>query len=433
MNMKLYKLFEEYSRERVITQFYKLFDKYKNEIEEEFDDIQEFLHFLEDNVDPQQGSENINTVLFWLSRGVIDFDDIINGIKFPVHNDTEYQTFTLYNLFLIHSSLKQTLPPELKDLRKIKNRISLLEAISHIFELWKTKEEQQKDVAKGEGAQIYTGKNGTRFYESYDTKHACYIGKGSLWCTATTKSRNYYEYFRFAGYRVITMIPKNPDSFGREKYQFNLFSYIEAGLTTPIYPQIVVFNYVNNPVNIGTLRTEIFEDFIEFLFKQFKYELQAKIEQEGVDDSLEQFYNESLHKMINYDSRTTLLSIQKLITFAKDSKVSFSDNLIEKFKIWCMNQNNYKNTFTKVKSDLSILGTCYYILLRIEDLDYDSIPKIKKLAPDPTLHSAMAYAITYNDLASFLQILNDALMTDAKLWDKTGIWKEVLDDIIRIQ
>lgn len=266
----------EYNRETIKQQFSKFLEKNKDEIIEHFGSIDSFLEMLEE-ADPKGGSENVVTVLLWLKNGLLTFPEVKNGI------DVQYQDRTIHlsisDIFKYYTKVKnkKMLPKKYHDIRFITDWLRFIEFLIELVNLMSNIEQQEEANKKGEGKIIFTGKNKTRFYESYNKDHACYIGKGTLWCTAATKSRNYFEEFSADGFRIITMIPANPKHDGREKYQFNLYSFLEGGFAdVKFFPGINVFNYLNKALRASELDENLYTDLIDFLFQEFHEELAIK-------------------------------------------------------------------------------------------------------------------------------------------------------------
>jgi hypothetical protein len=79
--------------------------------------------------------------------------------------------------------------------------------------------EQLKD--KGKATEVYVDST-VRIIVPEDVTAACYYGQGTQWCTAATKSRNYFDNYNRSGPMYI-LLPTKPQHEG-EKYQLHFSS-----------------------------------------------------------------------------------------------------------------------------------------------------------------------------------------------------------------
>jgi len=175
-------------------------------------------------------------------------------------------------------SKKQSVKNLLPSFQNIKTSEDLDRFITKITELYNEyveNESKSKKQQKGHGKIVYEG-TGTKIYESYDTEHACYIGQGTLWCTATTITVNHFNYYK-EFFRIFTLVPKpeyktNP----REKYQTNLYDFQTLiGGIDPFYSKFIPYNvytYDNKGISLEELKEKnsvVYKDFIDFIFKDY--------------------------------------------------------------------------------------------------------------------------------------------------------------------
>lgn len=108
------------------------------------------------------------------------------------------------------------------------------------------KAEKEKDADKGKYDIVFENEQFT-FIEHYDKTSAIYFGRGTTWCTAATKSHNYFDSYN-RRYRIITIIPKKP-LFIREKYQMDFVRFDPKDPVNTIQPnssEILVYNYLDD-------------------------------------------------------------------------------------------------------------------------------------------------------------------------------------------
>lgn len=270
MNNTTLLITEAYNTNSVIQAHKTYFDKESDTINKFFGSVENFVKEIE-AIDPLKGSENVNTIIIWLKKGIINISEI---------KTNEVQNFTFSEFFSVLDKVlkRNKLPDEMKDIRKyVKTRTDLLELMHTVYEI---EEEMENKTKKGRGLLLFTGKNGTRFYESLDIVHSCYIGKGSKWCTAITRNidRNQYYFIRESGYRIITFIPLNNKN--NEKYQFNLFSFLEYtkyNINSNKF-EILVFDRLNKLMALSELDDKLYEDLIDFLFNELSTEFNSFID-----------------------------------------------------------------------------------------------------------------------------------------------------------
>lgn len=119
--------------------------------------------------------------------------------------------------------MRRQLPPELMDINKFKGRDVINKLDDTVHRLWsehqkKRGEETELALPKGDAQQLYNDAN-VRVIIPKNKDAACYYGQGTKWCTASTKSRNYFDEYNSRG-RLYIFIPKNPTYEG-EKYQLH--------------------------------------------------------------------------------------------------------------------------------------------------------------------------------------------------------------------
>lgn len=404
-------LTEAYSAQRIKDQFKKFISNNKDVIDELFGDEDKFINELE-KLDPNNGSENVVTMLLWLKNNVIDFDDIKNGtIDFKYNETDEIIVMPIKNIFEMYAKHKNKLPTEYKDIRETtkRNILFLMNFLNALYTFYIIDNERNEKDKKGEGTILYTGPNGTRFFESYDVTHSCYIGRGTKWCTAATISKNYFEHYKESGYRIITMIPKNPDMNGREKYQFNFFSWYDSGQIRTIFPEIQIFNYLNKVVKLENLQNELYEDFIHFMFKLLKEEVEFKLEVEDLDlPSLETviIFMNFMTNMIRYresnDARVAFDILQQIIEI---KNFKFSTLSINKFKELCLIKPMFFSIFTSKEPTRFLVYTYENIKILSNLYERYRLNRPVTASSPKTLEEIFYYSLQTNDVLLFVKAL----------------------------
>jgi len=256
----------EYSRENVKQQYKNFLSSKKEEILSKFKSIDDFLETLEE-IDPKNGSEFVTIILNLYKRRILNLD------YFTIAKDTLATLLKKYYQLSKKQSIKNLLP-SLQDIKTSEDLDRFITKITELYNEYVENESESKKQQKGHGKIVYEG-TGTKIYESYDIEHACYIGQGTLWCTATTITINHFNYYK-EFFRIFTLVPKpeyktNP----REKYQTNLYDFQTVFGIDPFYSKFIPYNvytYDNKGISLEELKEKnsvVYKDFIDFIFKDY--------------------------------------------------------------------------------------------------------------------------------------------------------------------
>ena len=190
--------------------------------------IHNVLQFFED-ADPTPNKQYTE----WIIRRYID-----GGIRYLEDVDSTVAE----NLAIYHElKTRRMIPPELMDIGKIKGDTgnnSVARFFRNVYNIYRDLPEQQEKIDKGSSKEVYEDDE-IRIVHPADQKAACYYGQGTQWCTASTKSRNYFKDYNDDGALYI-ILPKKPGHRG-EKYQlhFETDSYMnENDVGVPLYSLI---------------------------------------------------------------------------------------------------------------------------------------------------------------------------------------------------
>lgn len=193
--------------------------------------INEILKFFED-ADPTSNKQYTE----WIVRRFID-----GSIKYLEDVDSTVAE----NLARYHElKSRRMIPPELMDINKFKGSTgtnSMMRFFRDVYNIYKELPEQQAKIDKGQASELYVDDE-IRIINPEDQNAACYYGQGTQWCTASTKSKNYFDEYNDDGPLYI-IIPKKPIRSG-EKYQlhFESFSFVnENDVAVKLYDLVKRF------------------------------------------------------------------------------------------------------------------------------------------------------------------------------------------------
>lgn len=165
--------------------------------------VSNLLKYFED-ADPSPNKQYTE----WIIRRYID-----GGIRYLEDVDS-----TVAEGLAIYHELKtrRMIPPELMDIGKVKGK-DMVRFYRAVYSIYRELPDQV-ERAKGNAEEFYNDAD-IRIVVPADKTAACYYGQGTQWCTASTKSTNYFDHYNSQGPLYI-IIPKKPEHEG-EKYQLH--------------------------------------------------------------------------------------------------------------------------------------------------------------------------------------------------------------------
>jgi hypothetical protein len=165
--------------------------------------VSNLLKYFED-ADPSPNKQYTE----WIIRRYID-----GGIRYLEDVDS-----TVAEGLAIYHELKtrRMIPPELMDIGKVKGK-DMVRFYRAVYSIYRELPDQV-ERAKGNAEEFYNDAD-IRIVVPADKEAACYYGQGTQWCTASTKSTNYFDHYNSQGPLYI-IIPKKPEHEG-EKYQLH--------------------------------------------------------------------------------------------------------------------------------------------------------------------------------------------------------------------
>ena len=117
------------------------------------------------------------------------------SIVFP---NVEDGRSTLRQSLYDFKKMKKRLPADRRDIRQYKSALDFMNDVQLLLAQYGKKEE----LPTGDYKKIYESKFGTAYWP-LDQEAACYLGQGTQWCTAATRSTNYFDQYNDVGGLII--------------------------------------------------------------------------------------------------------------------------------------------------------------------------------------------------------------------------------------
>jgi len=161
----------------------ELFDKHKNEIVEKL--IAQFEDF-----DPTTNKQYMPYLLNWYVNS-----GEVGEYAFP---DLEDARSTLKESLIMYYKLRERIPERYRDIGQYSSASDFMNDVQALQSQYGKKEE----LPTGDYKKIYESKFGTAYWP-LDQEAACYLGQGTQWCTAATRSENYFDQYNDVGGLII--------------------------------------------------------------------------------------------------------------------------------------------------------------------------------------------------------------------------------------
>ena len=118
---------------------------------------------------------------------------------------------------------KRLLTEEYRDINRVPSPQALYRLIKPFAgqQTGRAIKRSQRDVIREQIETVYDGPAGKVLIPKTEAA-SCYLGQGTRWCTAATKTRNQFEAYNKKG-PLLVVIPASPKHTG-EKYQFHFHS-----------------------------------------------------------------------------------------------------------------------------------------------------------------------------------------------------------------
>ena len=164
----------------------ELYDENKNKI---LDDMLETF----ESFDPTPNKQYTQHIVKWyLSDNVHAFPNIEDG------------TSTLRQSLGDFNRMKERLPERYRDIAQYTSAKNFMNSVQYFKEEYGKKEE----LPAGQYKIIYNNPKYAKAYWAIDEDAACYLGQGTQWCTAATRSTNYFDEYDAKGPLLIFHMKK---------------------------------------------------------------------------------------------------------------------------------------------------------------------------------------------------------------------------------
>ena len=164
----------------------ELYDENKNKI---LDDMLETF----ESFDPTPNKQYTQHIVKWyLSDNVHAFPNIEDG------------TSTLRQSLGDFNRMKERLPERYRDIAQYTSAKNFMDSVQYFKEEYGKKEE----LPAGQYKIIYNDPKYAKAYWAVDEEAACYLGQGTQWCTASTRSTNYFDEYDAKGPLLIFHMKK---------------------------------------------------------------------------------------------------------------------------------------------------------------------------------------------------------------------------------
>ena len=164
----------------------ELYDENKNKI------LDNMLETFE-SFDPTPNKQYTQYIVKWyLSDNVHAFPNIEDG------------TSTLRQSLGDFNRMKERLPERYRDIAQYTSAKNFMNSVQYFKEEYGKKEE----LPEGQYKIIYNDPKYAKAYWAIDEQAACYLGQGTQWCTAATRSTNYFDEYDEKGPLLIFHMKK---------------------------------------------------------------------------------------------------------------------------------------------------------------------------------------------------------------------------------
>ena len=161
----------------------ELFDKHKNEIVEKL--IAQFEDF-----DPTTNKQYMPYLLNWYVNS-----GEVGEYAFP---DLEDARSTLKESLIMYYKLRERIPERYRDIGQYSSASDFMNGVQAL----QSQYGKQEKLDPGDTEVIYDSKYATIYWPK-DEAGSCYLGQGTQWCTASTRSANYFDQYNKDGPLLI--------------------------------------------------------------------------------------------------------------------------------------------------------------------------------------------------------------------------------------
>ena len=157
------------------------------------DEIVDWLLRQFEYFDPTPNKQYTQQIVKWfLSDNLAAFPSIEDGQS------------TLKESLYYFQKMKERLPERYRDIAQYTSAKNFMASVQHFRDEYGKKEE----LPKGQYKMIYNNPKYAKAYWAIDEEGACYLGQGTQWCTAATRSTNYFDEYDAKGPLLIFHMKK---------------------------------------------------------------------------------------------------------------------------------------------------------------------------------------------------------------------------------
>ena len=161
----------------------ELYDQHKEEI------VNDFLKHME-RVDPTPNNQYVPYLVKWYVNS-----GEIGSYAFP---DWEDATSTLKESLIMFYKLRERIPERYRDISQYESASDFMNSTYALQDQYG----KQEKLDPGDTEVIYDSKYATIYWPK-DEEGSCYLGQGTQWCTASTRSANYFNQYNKDGPLLI--------------------------------------------------------------------------------------------------------------------------------------------------------------------------------------------------------------------------------------
>jgi len=159
------------------------YDKHK-------DDIVNMIISCMEQIDPTQNKQYVPYLLNWYVNS-----GEVGAYAFPNWEDA---TSTLKESLIMYYKLRERIPERYRDIGQYSSASDFMHGVQAL----QSQYGKQEKLDKGESEIVYNSKYATIYWPK-DEQGSCYLGQGTQWCTASTRSANYFDHYNKDGPLVI--------------------------------------------------------------------------------------------------------------------------------------------------------------------------------------------------------------------------------------
>ena len=159
------------------------YDKHK-------DDLVNMIVSAMEQIDPTANKQYTPYLVNWYVNS-----GEVGAYAFPNWEDA---TSTLKESLIMYYKLRERIPERYRDIGQYSSASDFMNGVQAL----QSQYGKQEKLDKGESEIVYNSKYATIYWPK-DEQGSCYLGQGTQWCTASTRSANYFDSYNKDGPLVI--------------------------------------------------------------------------------------------------------------------------------------------------------------------------------------------------------------------------------------